>query len=82
MTNPTHFDEKTLVPMKLVIPLIATMISCTWILNSRLNTIEAKLGSMWTIENQYRWADEARRMNPTIQVPYVIDVLNSTTKKK
>lgn len=72
-------DERTALPLKMVIPLVATIVSATLMIVVKLNSMETKIISMeqkinsiWTRESMEIWSLHLGRKNPTLQVPDIV----------
>lgn len=62
----------------------------TWIVSQKFKDVDVKLNSLdaklsefsefWKVSDQQKWADEARKKNPTANVPYVSDILDARKK--
>ena len=71
MTAPTKERDITQlsVPIKIVGPIIGTIVATSLWLQTQLWEIKASMGTAWTIHDQREWAHDAKEKNPTLIIP-------------
>ncbi len=76
-------NENTSVPLRIVVPVVATVAGAAWALSVQLNGLRAEMGSMnrqliemnakiegaWSRQNMGLWVTKFQRDNPAIKIP-------------
>ncbi len=70
-TQRDQITERTSLPFKIVIPIITTLVVCSWAVSAKLTTIESSIKQSWTVQDQQNWAAKLARENLNIIVPDV-----------
>lgn len=70
----TSINEKTSVPLKIVVPICVTIASCSLYLGLEMASIKSLLKQMWTVDDMARWGYDASSANPNWKAsdPYKI----------
>lgn len=74
----SRIDEKTALPLKILVPLLMFAIPATWFLSEKVNGVRAevravreRLDGQWSTSDMQLWAARLQGKNPTLQVPEV-----------
>ena len=75
-----EINEKTAVPIKLAVIIVASAVSASWWIGRSLDRIEHQLSIGWTVHDSRAWGRDFADKNPTVKVPDADEIFWKTRK--
>lgn len=71
----TQLNEKTSIPLKIVVPICGTILAVGFYFGLELHAIRSLMQNAWTVHDQDRWTDQSKILNPSFQFPDAYQIL-------
>ncbi len=66
------------ISLKIVLPILSAIIGTTIWMNNGIMDLKRGQANCWSIDDQSAYVHKMETMNPTIKLPYVLDVVRET----
>jgi hypothetical protein len=71
----SELNEKTSLPLKIVIPICATIMAAAFYIGVEVHSIKTMMQNAWTVHDQDRWEAETMILNPALKLPDAYNII-------
>lgn len=75
-----QINERTNLPLKIVVPICLAILSSAFYLGAKMNQIENILTQVWTVDDMSQWGNDASNLNQNWKVPNARQIARERAK--